>query len=140
MTGVEPAFYEPAEPPTPADPDTLDLFAEPSIDVPDIRTPAPSAPGSDTSEAAARSITDPMRAQKHRDIMRLLAIYGDSPMSREQIADSLEVKESTLCARLWELRPLWVEAVPRACVALSGHRVDGYRLTDAGKRRVGRAA
>lgn len=129
----------PAEQP-PRDPDTLDLFAPASVDVPDIRTPAPAAPGSETSQAAAESITDPMRAETHRGIMRYLAMRGDNPASREQIADYLEVKESTLCARLYELRPLWVETVPGACMAISGRKVDGYRLTDAGKRRVQRVA
>ena len=114
---------------------TLDLF-----DVPEIRCPAPSAPGSESSRDAAAAVSDPMRALSHRSIMRVLAVYGETPISREALSSATEIKESTLCARLAELRPTWIEAVSRACVSASGVRVDGYRLTTAGTKRVRGAA
>lgn len=115
---------------------TLDLF-----NGPDIRTPVPSAPGSESSREAAESITDPMRARCHRLIMLELA-SSPAPLSREALSERTGVKESTLCARLAELRPLWVAARDRACTARSGLSVDGYELTPAGRARVstGRAA
>ncbi len=81
-----------------------------------------------------------MRARSHRLIMNYLAIHWPEPMSREKLADYTEIKESTLCARLSELRPLWVEAVDGACESMAGIRVDGYKLTDAARRRMGNAA
>lgn len=91
-----------------------------------IRFPAPSAPGSRSSEEAAR-IADPFRARSHRLIMLALQ-SANRPLSREDLADRTGIKESTLCARLAELRPFWIESVDRACVASSGMKVDGYRL------------
>jgi len=70
-----------------------------------------------------------MRTRSYRLI--LLALQSASrPLSREEIAQRTGFKESTLCARLSELRiePAWIEAVDRACVSLCGKRVDGYRL------------
>ena len=90
-----------------------------------IRFPAPSAPGSCSSEEAAR-VADPMRARSHRIIMLALQ-SANRPLSREELAERTGIKESTLCARLSELRPFWIEAVDRACVASSGLHVDGYR-------------
>ena len=92
-----------------------------------IRFPAPSAPGSRSSEEAAR-VADPMRARSHRLIMIALLQSAGRPLSREELAERTGIKESTLCARLAELRPFWIEALDRACVASSGLHVDGYRL------------
>lgn len=106
------------------------MTRSPSLfDVPEIRTPVPVAPGSRSSEDAAKSITDPMRARSHRLIM--LALQSASrPLSREELSARTGIKESTLCARLSELRiePAWVEAVDRGCVSSSGRSVDGYRI------------
>src|SRR5690349_11202887 len=96
-----------------------DLFT-----TPDIRTPVPVAPGSRSSEEAAASISDPMRARSHRLIMLALQA-SPRPLSREQLAERTGLKESTLCARLADLRPQWVQAVDRACVSKAGKHVDG---------------
>lgn len=113
---------------------TLDLF-----NGPDIRTEPPVAPGSESSREAAESITDPMRARCHRLIMLELAA-ATVPLSREMLSYATGIKETTLCARLAELRPFYVASIDRACVAKSGLRVDGYALTDVGRRRVRGAA
>ncbi len=105
----------------------------------DLRFPPPVAPGSRSSEEAAAAVTDPMRARSHRLVMLALQASG-RPLSREEIAERTGIKESTLCARLAELRVLWVEAVDRACVARSGLKVDGYALTESGRHRLKGAA
>ncbi len=107
---------------------TLDLF-----DPPTIRTEAPSAPGSASSAEAASLVTEPMRTRSYRLIFTALAAHG--LMSREQLSSVTGQKESSLCARLSELRPTWVVARSGAIVAASGCRVDGYELTAVGRRR-----
>lgn len=110
-----------------------------SASVPTIRVDAPVAPGSASSREAAEAVTDPMRMRAHRLVMLALAAAA-RPLSREEIAERTGYKESGLCGRIDELRPEWVEAVDRACVAKSGKHVDGYRLTEAGRNRMRAAA
>lgn len=102
-----------------------------------ILAPAPSAPGSATSEAAAARVENPVRARSHRRIM--VALYEAGPLTREALAERLGMKESSLCARLSELRDLWITALPGHAVARSGCRVDAYALTDVGRARVQQA-
>lgn len=117
---------------------TLDLFDV--VNVPDIRSPAPSAPGSESSRRAARAI-DPHRPGQYRTVLLALALFADdAPVSREALSGITGIKESSLCGRLYELAPLWVEVVPDSCVARSGLTVDGYRLTKHGRGRVEAAA
>lgn len=120
--------------------DALPLFAEMPVDVvtPRIETPAPSAPGSESSRRGA-TIIDPFRSGIYRKIM--LALGASShPMSREQLSERIDVKESTLCGRLSELRPLWVAVVPDAQRSSAGVLVDGYALTEQGRARLVEAA
>ncbi len=99
---------------------------------PAIRTDAPVAPGSESSRKAAKLVTNPVRARSHRLIMAALAASG--PLTREALSERTGLKESTLCARLYELRPMWVH-VAGVGPAASGCTVDTYDLTDAGVRR-----
>lgn len=109
----------------------LPLFA-----LPDIRTPAPSARGSKSSEDAADMITKgPFRRASWRKIMLALAA-ASGPTSRETLSQRIGIPQHVLCARLSELRPIWVEAVDRVCVSSAGVQVDGYQLTDLGRARV----
>lgn len=123
--------------------DDLPLFAAPepvlTVNVPDIRTPAPAAPGSATSEEAASKVTDPCRAASHAKIMVELYVAernGIGPLTREQLCARTFMKESAACARIAELRPTWVQKHDGAGKASSGCAVDQYSLTEAGKARV----
>lgn len=108
----------------------------PLFQVPDIQTPAPSARGSKSSEDAADMIIKgPFRRASWRKIM--LALSAETaPIGREALSAKIGLPQHTLCARLSELRPIWVEAVDRACISSAGVAVDGYRLTDLGRARV----
>lgn len=111
--------------------DDLPLFAT------DIRTPAPSAPGSTTSQRAADVVSSPFRRMSWRRIIAALAADG-ATVSRESLSERLGIPQHVLCARLSELVPIWVECVESACnsKAKPGLKVNGYRLTDACRRRV----
>lgn len=105
------------------------MTAQIDIRFPDIRTPVSVAPGSRSSEEAAKAVTQPMRKRAYRLI--LLALQSaQRPLSREEIAQRTGYKECGLCGRLAELRikPAWIEAVEGACMASSGKTVNGYRL------------
>lgn len=104
----------------------LDLF-----NVPDIRTPVPAAPGSVSSAEGAKAI-NPFRRGLRREILISLAAVT-VPISREELSARMDVKETTLCGRLYELRPTWVAAVPGFCRSTAGVSVDGYILTKAGR-------
>lgn len=112
----------------------LGLFA-----VPDIRTAPPVAPGSDSSRRAALDLSSPFRRETWRRVMVTLYSVYPTALSREDLAARIGSKESSLCARLAELRPVWVEAVASTCKAQSGLMVDGYRLTLVGKSRCEKA-
>jgi len=107
--------------------------------IPEIRTPVQSAPGSATSREGAESVDDPMRARLHRLLMLALA-SASRPLSREELSERTGVKESSLCGRIDDLRPDWIEAIDGACVARSGKRVDGYQLSARGRGRMRGAA
>lgn len=109
-----------------------------SDDLPLFAGPAPSQPGSKSSEDAADCVSDPMRANNHRRIMAVLS--SKRAMSMGEIAKLAELPINIICARISELRPLWVEQHDRACESQvkPGLRVDGFTLTDAGAERVGR--
>jgi hypothetical protein len=111
----------------------------PLFDVaPDIRTAAPSVP-TRSSEAAADMITNsPLRRASWRKILLYLASQ-DRPVSREELSEAIGVPQHSLCARIAELRPTWVECAPQTCRAKSGIMVDGYALTPSGRERVARA-
>lgn len=115
----------------------LPLFA-----LPDIRTPAPVAPGSVTSATAADRIVDsPFRRKSWRAVMLTLGALPDAAvLSREALSERTGIPQHVLCARLSELRPTWVEAVSGACTSSAGVAVDGYRLTAAGRARLVEAA
>jgi hypothetical protein len=141
---MEPDFHEPQPEHAPACPDTLDLFNAPPVNVPDIRTPAPSAPGSDTSQAAADYMThSPLRARSHRVIMLCLATLPRYEcFSMEELSERTGIRIASLCARLDDLCPTWIEKVKgaRQSSALRSLRVNGYRLTEAGRDRLKGAA
>jgi hypothetical protein len=110
------------------------------FDAPAIETPAPFAPGSRSSELAALHIEPRRKGQHWTVLVALAALAADASLSREELHDITGIKESSLCARLSELRPFWVEAVEMARVASSGLSVDGYRLTTAGRNLVRKGA
>lgn len=95
--------------------------------------PAPSVI-SETSALAASKVTDPMRARSYRLIIEALANRGGA-MTREALMLFTGKKESSLCARLWELRPTWIKTNPGAGVSGAGLRVDTYELTPAALER-----
>lgn len=102
-----------------------------------FRGPAPSVV-SDTSAEAASKVTDPMRARSYRKIIATLAAYG--AQTRERISFLTGLKESSLCARLWELRPTWVRVNSGAGKSACGLTVDTYELTAAARQRWKEAA
>lgn len=116
----------------PADRSELTLWT------PAIESPAPVAPGSESSEEAARVI-EPLRAKSHRRVLQALA-SADRPLTREEIAARTGMKESSLCARIAELRPLWVAKHDGGGKSSSGLKVDTYSLTEATMRRMRAAA
>jgi hypothetical protein len=102
--------------------------------VPDIRFPAPSAPGSESSRDAAEAV-DPFRRPDWIKILRCLAnLPAGRVLSREEIAARTEIKECACCARISELVPYWVEVVKKSVIAKSKKPVDGYRLSSAGRK------
>lgn len=112
------------------------LFAPPVDPVPDIQSPAPAAPGSESSARAARAADRFRKGQNYTVMVMLATIDPGAVLSREQISERTGIKESSLCARLADLAPLWVEAVQDACKAKSGVTVTGYRITDLGRKRL----
>lgn len=109
----------------------------PLFDVaPDIRSPAPSV-RSATSEAAADLIQNsPLRRRSHRLVMLVLAKEYPHGLSRERLAELTGLKESSLCARLSELVPVWVECLDGAAMSKARMQVNAYRLTRLGFERV----
>lgn len=116
---------------SPADQANVGLF----VDVPNIQTPVVSAPGSETSRLIAESIDGPFRRRSWRLVMLALAA-SSHPLSREALSERTGIKEASLCARLAELRPDWIEALSGACTSHAGVTVDGYLLTPRGAARV----
>lgn len=106
-----------------------DLFTQPPL----IEVRAPSVP-TKSSEDAADAI-EPFRRKSWRRILYTLASIPETAcLSREEICERIGAKEGPACARLAELRvALWVEVVPDAIMAKSKRRVDGYRITAAGR-------
>lgn len=104
------------------------------VRVPRLKVPAASSPGSSSSAAGARNVA----LRRDSQLGRILcALYlHDFFIPREQLSAETGVKESSLCGRLDELVPLWVERREDACLAKSGVYVNGYRLTEAGRARV----
>ncbi len=105
------------------------LFAEP-----DIRTAPPVAPGSDSSREAASLVTNPIRARSYRLIFAALVEAG-FPLNREELSERTGIKESSLCARISELRPTWLAVAGSRVLSSSGVACDAYMLTEAGHRR-----
>lgn len=105
-----------------------DLF---TVRPPDIRTPAPAAPGSPSSRRGARAI-EPKRPTQYQRILQALFTAGGA-MTREQLADATGIKESSLCGRLSELEPLWVVSSDQALTSTAGVLVKAYQLTAAGR-------
>ena len=112
------------------------LFAPPADPVPDIRSPAPSAPGSEPSARAARAADRFRKGQNYQVMLTLAALDRGAVLSREEISERTGIKESSLCGRLSDLAPLWVEPVEDACKAKSGVTVTGYRITELGRQRL----
>lgn len=115
---------------------TIDLFELESLDnlAPDIRTPAPSSPGSESSRAGARNVAPRQRNQLDRILREMLD--RDEPVSREHLVALTGIRESSMCGRLAALEPTWVQKVESACRSRAGVRVNGYLLTAAGRRRA----
>lgn len=106
-----------------------DLFNQP----PDIRVVPPSAPGSKTSEDAADAIA-PFRRKSWRRILYTLATIPETAcLSREEICSRIGMRESSACARLYELAPMWIEVLDGARTSSAGMRVNGYQLTAKGR-------
>ena len=105
-----------------------------TVRVPAIRTPAPTSPGSSSSQAGARNVA----RRRDGQVARILAtLYPhDSPISREQLSRESGIKESSLCGRLADLVPVWIECQRDVCKSNAGVNVNGYRLTAAGRSRV----
>lgn len=119
----------------------LDLF---DVDVPDIRTPAPSVAAT-SSEDAADQLSQQLRASQHRSILlALAAVPADETRSRYEIHRRTGIAINVLCARIKSdlVDCGYVESVPRARPShtKSTLLVNGYRLTAAGRERVRRAA
>ncbi len=109
------------------------LFAAP-VDVPDIRTAPPVAPGSRSSEMAS-ALLGPFRRASWRKVMLALAAAG-RPLTREELSERTGMKDCALCGRISELRPIWIEAHSCSGVSAAGVKVDTYSLTAAGLARV----
>ncbi len=105
------------------------------VRTPPIQFDAPAAPGSKSSERAAELVVDSTfrRASWRRILIALYKLPPHSALSREELSERTEIKQSSLCARLAELRVHWVERVEDACVSSSRVTVDGYRLSPAGR-------
>lgn len=88
---------------------------------------------SDTSALAASKVTDPLRARSYRMIVEALVAYGH--LTRERLMEVTGIRESSLCARIFELRPTWVRKNDGAGKSSAGLTVDTYSLTDAGMDR-----
>ncbi len=112
------------------------------FDAPDVRVPAPSAPGSDSSTDAAESRSLPKRQADHAKVLRALASVYPHPVSRDWLHSATSIPVSTLCAILGdgELRGLYIEMLPRRCTSSAKPtlHVDGYRLNEAGLAKFGR--
>lgn len=103
---------------------------------PRIKIAPPSAPGSKSSEDAADAI-EPFRRKSWRRILYTLAsIPADACLSREEICERIGMRESSACARLYELAPTFVEVVEGGCRSGAGVRVNGYRLSASGRALV----
>jgi hypothetical protein len=114
--------------------DLFDVFERPRME-----TPAPSAPRSRSSEDAADAVSNPLRAKSHKKIMwALVTATAERPRSMAEIRDRTGLAINVICARLSELRPLWVQQHERACIshAKPSLRVDGFSLTSAGQERI----
>ncbi len=125
---MDPAFKRP---PTPAQ--QVEGLAMFDVTPPDIQTPAPSQPGSRTSEDAAKCVSNPLRTENHRKIMR--ALYGAAlPISMAELVKRTGLAINIITARLSELRPLWVQQFEGACrsAVKPSLRVDGFMLTKSG--------
>lgn len=106
---------------------------------PKVETPAPSARGSATSEAAADAIRPETRRSLHNVIIECLGRVPEGRvLSRDEIHVRTGISVSSLCARLNELAPTFVEVVEAACFSSAKKtlKVNGYRLTSAGRARV----
>lgn len=95
----------------------------------------PAARSSVSSKRAAA------RAKEHRPtaIERILVCLADAhptALTREYICARTQIRESTACARLFEMRPEWVEQVVDGGKTSSGIVCDTYRLTAAGLART----
>lgn len=107
---------------------------------PRIKIAAPSAPGSRTSEDAADAIA-PFRRKSWRQILYTLASIPETAcLSREEICARIGMRESSACARLYELAPDWIEVLDGARTSSAGMRVNGYQLTAKGRNLFNRGA
>lgn len=105
----------------------------PLFNAPRIETPAPVAPGSESSRRAAKKI-EPHRPSQFTKILLALAA-SDVPLTREEICARTGLRESSACARLSELSPLWISVNEGAGKSSSGVSVNTYELTPAGRAR-----
>lgn len=109
-----------------------------NVCVPDVQAPAPSAPASDSSERGAKAI-EPHRKGQYRTVMLTLARH-EAPISRDALHRETGIAIASLCGRLAELAPTWIEVVKDVCTSDAGVLVDGYRLTEQGRKRMQEAA
>lgn len=115
------------------------MTGQPSL-FPDYRAPAPSAPGSESSRRAAERMTVERRRPRWLQILEALAAARYA-ISREELSHRTGIKESTLCGRLNELAAaLCVDVSEGSCISAAGERVNGYRISESGRRRLSEAA
>ncbi len=104
-----------------------------------LRFPAPSAPGSESSRRAAERMTVERRRPQWAKVLEALARCRFA-VSREELSRLTGIKEASLCGRLYELAPLYVEVSSMSCISAAGEKVNGYRISEAGRRRLAEAA
>jgi hypothetical protein len=120
---ADPAFYV-------RDNADLPLFAP--------EPPAPSVARAGSERAADLLLNSPFRRKSWRRILLYLA-QQSVPVSREQISGALGIPQHSLCGRLSELNPQFVETFDSACISKANIRVQGYALTDIGRARIKQA-
>lgn len=105
------------------------MNAQPSL----FDRPAPAARGSASSRAAAARMTVEKRLPQWLRILEVLRAER-AAISRESLSKATGIKESSLCARLDDLRDdECIEVSPSSCVSDAGVTVDGYRITARGR-------
>jgi AraC-like DNA-binding protein len=104
-----------------------------------LRLKAPHAPGSESSRRAAERMTVAKRTPQWWKVLEALGAvrYG---LTREELSRRTGIKETSLCGRLYELAPLYVQVSKLSGISSADVTVDTYRITAAGRARLSEAA